>query len=400
VLCNGQCINIDADARHCGGCNNACAMGRTCQAKVCGPKWLPTPAPPAGFAARSRAAYAWTGSAVFIWGGATSSGVELNTGAFYDPAQTGAAAWTLLPVTTNTPSARVLATAVWTGSSIVVWGGGDRESTQDYNSGSVYDPVTRIWTKMKQAGAPSARRAALGIWTGTRVLIWGGYDRAGNPEDHAYLYDPAADAWTPVPPGNEPDPTLYPASAWSGTQLYVFGGIEGGFASNDFRVYSAATNTWSAPATATLSRRDSAFGGFDGSYFVVWGGRPQSSSPTSGFRYDPLGVPAPTWTSVATTGTPTPRYVVPREHGWVARVAAGKLLMLGGFDPMFVRSDASTRRDGAVYNSTTNTWTSLPAWPSGHARRFPVAVWMGSEFLLWGGESAGVASNTGERLLP
>ena len=74
--------------------------------------------------------------------------------------------------------------------------------------------------------------------------------------------------------------------------------------------------------------------------------------------------------------------------------------MLGGFDPAFVRSDASTRRDGAVYNSTTNMWTSLPAWPSGHARRFPVAVWMGSEFLLWGGESGGVAANTGERLLP
>jgi hypothetical protein len=337
---------------------------------------------------------------VFIWGGSSSSTVELNTGAFYDPTQSGTAAWSTVPVTLNTPSPRVLATAVWTGSSIVVWGGGDREGNQDYNSGSIYDPVAGTWTRMRQPGAPSARRAALGVWTGTRVLIWGGFDRDGDPADHAYLYDPVSDAWSAVPTANEPDPSLYPATGWSGTHLFVMGGLESGVSSSDFRVYGAATNTWSAPTTPTLTRRDGAFGGFDGTNFVVWGGRSFNFAPTTGFRYDVSATPAPTWTSTATTAAPSTRFIVTREHGWVARIAAGKLLMLGGFDPFFARSDAATRRDGAIYNSTTNTWTGVPAWESTHARRYAVAVWMGSEFLLWGGEHGGVPSNTGERLLP
>jgi hypothetical protein len=76
------------------------------------------------------------------------------------------------------------------------------------------------------------------------------------------------------------------------------------------------------------------------------------------------------------------------------------LLVLGGFQPGFSRTDAATRRDGAIYNSTTNSWTGVPAWTSGEAHRFGVGVWMGSEFLLWGGETGGVPTSSGERLLP
>jgi hypothetical protein len=229
------------------------------------------------------------------------------------------------------------------------------------------------------------------------VLIWGGYDRNGDAEDHAYLYDPVADSWSTVPPGNEPDPAVYPTAAWSGTHMYTFGGMELGFSSNDFRAYSAATNAWSAPTTPSLTRRDGAFGGFDGTSFVVWGGRSLGFASTTGFRYEPG---ANTWSSTATTNVPSARFQVPREHGWVARISAGQLLLLGGFDPAALRSDASARRDGAIYNSTTNTWTAVPSWETASARRYAVAVWMGSEFLLWGGETGGAPTNTGERFLP
>ncbi|HMJ13311.1 MAG TPA: hypothetical protein VK524_17945 [Polyangiaceae bacterium] len=396
LLCNGQCIDPDSNVANCGGCNIACTAGRTCLSGGCGPKWLATPAPPPGFVARSRAAFAWTGSAVFIWGGASST-ADLNSGALYNPSISGAAAWSLTTVNSNTPSARVLATAVWTGSVLVVWGGGDRANTQDYNSGSIYDPVAATWTKkMKTGGAPSARRGAFGVWTGSRVLIWGGYTRSGDPGDHAYLYDPVNDAWSSVPTANEPDPALNPATGWSGTHLYTFGGLEGPFASNDFRAYSAAGNAWSTP-TQGPSWREGPLGGFDGSYFVVWGGRYSPATPTNGMRFDPTGN---AWSSSAVAGAPSARYAVTREHGWVARISAGKLLMLGGFDPAVGRTDAGTRKDGTVYTSTTNSWAGLPAWPSGHARRYAVAIWMGSEFLLWGGENGGLPSATGERLFP
>ena len=88
------------------------------------------------------------------------------------------------------------------------------------------------------------------------------------------------------------------------------------------------------------------------------------------------------------------------EHGWVARTTSGNLLLLGGFDPNVAKNDAATRKDGAVYNSTTNTWAPVPAWPSGHAHRYGAGVWMGTEFFLWGGEHGGVPTASGERLLP
>ena len=42
-------------------------------------------APPAGFVARSRAAYATMGGKLFIWGGKDQAGTHLRSGAIYDP---------------------------------------------------------------------------------------------------------------------------------------------------------------------------------------------------------------------------------------------------------------------------------------------------------------------------
>lgn len=53
------------------------------------------------------------------------------------------------------PSARTLHTAVWTGSRMIVWGGTGRYSSS--NTGGVYDPTTDTWTATSLADAPGAR---------------------------------------------------------------------------------------------------------------------------------------------------------------------------------------------------------------------------------------------------
>lgn len=35
--CNGQCVDIESDRRHCGGCNAACDVGKVCVGQVCTP---------------------------------------------------------------------------------------------------------------------------------------------------------------------------------------------------------------------------------------------------------------------------------------------------------------------------------------------------------------------------
>ena len=78
---------------------------------------------------------AWSsGNTVFIWGGYTGTSTTTATGASYDLAT---ASWTSLP-STNAPVARALATAVWTGTEAVVWGG--QGSTGNRNDGKIYRP--------------------------------------------------------------------------------------------------------------------------------------------------------------------------------------------------------------------------------------------------------------------
>ena len=76
----------------------------------------------------------------------------LNTGGRYNPSTDS---WTATS-TTNAPAARVGHTAVWTGSEMIVWGG-YRSASGDLNTGGRYNPSTDSWTATSTTNAPTAR---------------------------------------------------------------------------------------------------------------------------------------------------------------------------------------------------------------------------------------------------
>ena len=76
---------------------------------------------------------------------------------------------------TGAPSPRLWHTAVWTGSRMIVWGG---DASPYTNTGGRYDPLTDSWTPVSTAG-PSARALHTATWTGTRMVVWGGRQSAG-----------------------------------------------------------------------------------------------------------------------------------------------------------------------------------------------------------------------------
>src|SRR6185369_2824569 len=109
------------------------------------------------------------------------------TGGRYDPA---ADAWT--PVATaGAPAPRQDHVAVWTGERMIVWGGtvydGDPPSTR--NDGGVYDPFLDAWTGISAAGAPESGLEQAGVWTGRELLIWNGPTNAAR-------YDPQTNSWS------------------------------------------------------------------------------------------------------------------------------------------------------------------------------------------------------------
>jgi N-acetylneuraminic acid mutarotase len=86
-----------------------------------------------------------------LWGGSYTDNV-FNTGGRYNPLTD---TWTSTNLT-NAPTARTGATAVWTGSEMIVWGGGNAGFTQ-LNTGGRYNPTTDSWTSTSLTNAPSPR---------------------------------------------------------------------------------------------------------------------------------------------------------------------------------------------------------------------------------------------------
>ena len=57
---------------------------------------------------------------------------------------------------------------------MLVWGGIDNTQVNVYNSGASFSPTTNTWTPLVLTGAPSARGAHATVWTGSEMIVWGG----------------------------------------------------------------------------------------------------------------------------------------------------------------------------------------------------------------------------------
>jgi N-acetylneuraminic acid mutarotase len=160
----------------------------------------------------------WTGSKMIVWGGATSD-FDTNTGGQYDPVSN---TWTATS-TVNAPSSRALAAAVWTGSKMVVWGGWSyRVGDTWFGDGARYDPVANTWTPTSLVNAPSARYQMSAAWTGSLMLIWGGGDDTGVATGGRY--DPASDTWTSMITASAPGARHNQSTVWTGERMIVWGG--------------------------------------------------------------------------------------------------------------------------------------------------------------------------------
>jgi hypothetical protein len=72
---------------------------------------------------------------------------------------------------------------VWTGSKTIVWGGYNPGAGGYLNDGGQYDPALDSWTATTTTGAPSVRYYPTAVWTGSRMVVWGGEDNSGYLND-------------------------------------------------------------------------------------------------------------------------------------------------------------------------------------------------------------------------
>jgi hypothetical protein len=159
----------------------------------------------------------WTGDQMIVWGGRDGSTL-LNTGGRYNPA---AGTWTATS-TLNTPRLYQLATgAVWTGRLMLVW-------ATPYGGGSRYDPVQDVWTAYSTPPSQARTQGATAVWTGSRMIIWGG--GAAPSGDFAWaintgaIYDPIGDSWVLTSMENAASERFDHTAVWTGTYMIVWGG--------------------------------------------------------------------------------------------------------------------------------------------------------------------------------
>lgn len=392
--CNNTCTDISKDPNNCGSCGRVCSAGRSCVADVCEGGWRPMSSPPDGFVARSQAAVVAMGQSVFFWGGLDGAGNALDDGAIYSSRTD---TWTLVAKDAHTPSARRMASAVYTGNEVILYGGGANGVTT-YADGASYDLVKKSWTPLPSSNAISPRIAPFASWDGQRALIFGGLNSQGGGVPGVDRFDWPNGVWSVASKIDAPGALVNSAFAAGNLGFYVAGGQIAGVRQVKAYQYAADKDSWTELVSFGLSARSSAFGtNFQGA-FVMWGGRDDTGLRNDG-QYLQAGNTANdyTWLDISTVGAPSPRMVSQGRAGWSFPVGNDPFAIIGGQTSLDAAAAPAT--DGGLY--AYGQWTAIPSWPSHEDHEYGMgASIVFGDFVLWGGRNGGHASLTGERWAP
>ena len=330
----------------------------------------------------------WTGSEMIVWGGLGNCACcgYCNDGGQYHPSIDS---WTSTSIL-NAPSARDGHTAVWSGTEMIVWGGFD--GFHGVNTGGRYNPGTDSWTATSTTNAPAGRSSHTAVWTGGEMIGWGGSDSVGNNLNTGGRYNPSTDSWTATSTTNAPDGRGHHTSVWTGSEVIVWGGCNGNINNpclnglNTGGRYNPNDDSWTATGTTNVpSGRFDHTAVWTSSEMIVWGGWNGADLDTGG-RYNPS---TDSWTATSMFNAPVAR----TSH--TAVWTGGEMIVWGGSNNFGFPYDLDS---GGRYNPSTNSWTSTSFFNAPTIRRWFTAVWTGSEMIVWGGFSYVAGElNTGGR---
>lgn len=270
------------------------------------------------------------------------------------------------------PSARANHVAVWTGSKMIVWGG--EVSGGNTNSGGLLDVAGYRWDPTSTANAPAPRKNARAVWTGTAMVVWGGEN--GGPLNTGGIFNPTTNTWTVMPTVGAPSPRFGHTIIWTGTKVLIWGGTDGINYFGDGAVYDIGTETWEAIPTNGLppSARAHHSTIWTGTDMVVFGGYGFNGVDFGylgdGAEYDPATL---AWVSVK-DGQPSPR----GRHGsaWTGT----EMIIWGGQDTNGLSAA------GARYKPKIE-WSVITSDSAPELRLNHTHVWIAPRLIIWGGQN-------------
>jgi len=368
-------------------CSSTCKWGPYSECSL--PKgWISMAAAPTATSPRYQHSAVWTGTDMIVWGGygtSLSPYVKVDGASYRLSSNT----WKTIAVAPAPISAgRYLHSAVWSGTQMIVWGGYD---TTYRNDGAIYDPSTDSWKAMATPATLLARREHGAVWSTTtnEMIVWGGYGSCtGTYCGDGAAYDPALNTWTALPT-SPLSPRQRPTMIWTGTEVVIWGGLgaPGGVATylKDGARYDPKTRIWTRfpDPTADIDGRYDNVGVWSGKELLIFGGYNSTAIASyygrnTGARYLPGG----SWSSFAIPddtlfGTTARRFA---SMGWFGN---GQLWVWSGGNGS---SSTGTAIDGgASYDPATDKWTTMDVTGAPTARARGSVVWTGKEAIIWGG---------------
>jgi len=283
--------------------------------------------------------------------------------------------WSAAPAPPLSP--RIAQASVWTGTKLLIWGGMHENQGQTMAAdGAAYDPVTRAWTPMP-ASPLSPRNTAFAVWTGTTALFWGGGNGSLALLMNGASYDPTSRTWTMLPaaPLTGGFDNLQ-AIVWTGTQMVV---IQPGAGA----AFDPAARSWTGVPGLPQAAGWQPFvigASWTGSEVITWvaSQRPVVNGiRPPGFRFSAYSwVPGnPAWAAVPSR----PNYA--EFPSGTAAPIGGRLLFLGGKGcGPGASCPVQNFFDGAWFDASSGTWTGLPETYSGGGGP---AVWTGSAMVVF-----------------
>jgi hypothetical protein len=306
---------------------------------------------PSPLSPRLGSASVWAGDRWFIWGGSATADESRSypgDGATYDPASDR---WALVP--DGPLSGRTLADAVWTGGEVVIGGGWSGTGDSTRPDLAAYDPATGTWRALADAPGPISRLEMVdGVVVAT--VAW-------NERMSLASYDPGDDSWsTPV----AADLTVGPAPSFESRQHYAtLGGDR--YVAGDNRLYR---NVFGRDPLYELSDvlQFRSILATERELLVVGQGAvgDNRDDRRTVVRYDPA------------TDRSRIFEVARSDPGIATTTLAGNTVAL-------VPNLSGDTVE--LFDLGTNRWIDAPEAPVAVGRLEPAVVWTGRELLIWGG---------------
>lgn len=270
--------------------------------------------------------------------------------------------------------------AFWSGEEVLIY-----EEGRDPGAGSAevlrLDPsngvLTRVPPYLEGAGVQPGWHGGDVAWTGRELVLWGLAPNTVAMAQGAAL-DLASGQWrgfvnSPIAPDAPKPPSSsgwFGDAVWTGDHLLVWQLGIG---------FQPDSGNWRAVAPAPLAPRHRAAEVWTGEQLLVWGGCdlavPQCDDQISGDEL-PDGavydVASDSWAMLAASP------LAPRDRPVAVWTGTEMLVWGGNVDP--TRPGAY----GAAYDPATRQWRTLAEAPIGD-RSNMAAVWSGAELLVWGG---------------